>query len=111
MKFETELPRYYISQMDTIDGRGYITLLPYGPFETPEEEQIYVEIPINKELLAGYDPRLEPAPAGKFTPSALMVGAGISATFDADKLLGILFSKKMRAKARNAKEADAWKSY
>ena len=87
MKFETELPRYYISQMDTIDGRGYIRLLPYGPFETPEEEQIYVEIPINKELLAGYDPRLEPAPAGKFTPSALMVGAGISATFDADKLL------------------------
>lgn len=86
MKFETELPRYYISQMDTIDGRGYIRLLPYGPFETPEEEQIYVEIPINKELLAGYDPRLEPAPAGKFTPSALMVGAGISATFDADKL-------------------------
>lgn len=83
MKFETELPRYYISQMDTIDGRGYIRLLPYGPFETPEEEQIYVEIPINKELLAGYDPRLEPAPAGKFTPSALMVGAGISATFDA----------------------------
>lgn len=74
MKFETELPRYYISQMDTIDGRGYIRLLPYGPFETPEEEQIYVEIPINKELLAGYDPRLEPAPAGKFTPSALMVG-------------------------------------
>ncbi len=72
MKFETELPRYYISQMDTIDGRGYIRLLPYGPFETPEEEQIYVEIPINKELLAGYDPRLEPAPAGKFTPSALM---------------------------------------
>ena len=56
MKFETELPRYYISQMDTIDGRGYIRLLPYGPFETPEEEQIYVEIPINKELLAGYDP-------------------------------------------------------
>ena len=100
MKFETELPRYYISQMDTIDGRGYIRLLPYGPFET-----------INKELLAGYDPRLEPAPAGKFTPSALMVGAGISATFDADKLLGIIFSKKMRAKARNAKEADAWKSY
>ena len=100
MKFETELPRYYISQMDTIDGRGYIRLLPYGPFETPEEEQIYVEIPINKELLAG-----------KFTPSALMVGAGISATFDADKLLGIIFSKKMRAKARNAKEADAWKSY
>ncbi len=44
-------------------------------------------------------------------PSALMVGAGISATFDADKLLGIIFSKKMRAKARNAKEADAWKSY
>jgi septum formation inhibitor-activating ATPase MinD len=41
----------------------------------------------------------------------LMVGAGISATFDADKLLGIIFSKKMRAKARNAKEADAWKSY
>ena len=75
------------------------------------EKQIYVEIPINKELLAGYDPRLEPAPAGKFTPSALMVGAGISATFDADKLLGIIFSKKMRAKARNAKEADAWKSY
>ena len=70
-----------------------------------------IEIPINKELLAGYDPRLEPAPAGKFTPSALMVGAGISATFDADKLLGIIFSKKMRAKARNAKEADAWKSY
>ena len=100
-----------ISQVDTIDGRGYIRLLPYGPFETPEEEQIYVEIPINKELLAGYDPRLEPAPAGKFTPSALMVGAGISATFDADKLLGIIFSKKMRAKARNAKEADAWKSY
>ena len=100
MKFETELPRYYISQVDTIDGRGYIRLLPYGPFETPEEEQIYVEIPINKEL-----------PAGKFTPSALMVGAGISATFDADKLLGIIFSKKMRAKARNAKEADAWKSY
>lgn len=63
MKFETELPRYYISQMDTIDGRGYIRLLPYGPFETPEEEQIYVEIPINKELLAGYDPRLEPAPS------------------------------------------------
>ena len=92
MKFETELPRYYISQVDTIDGRGYIRLLPYGPFETPEEEQIYVEIPINKELLAGYDPRLEP-------------------TFDADKLLGIIFSKKMRAKARNAKEADAWKSY
>ena len=84
MKFETELPRYYISQVDTIDGRGYIRLLPYGPFETPEEEQIYVDIPINKELLAGYDPRLEPAPAGKFTPSALMVGAGISATFDAD---------------------------
>lgn len=111
MKFETELPRYYISQVDTIDGRGYIRLLPYGPFETPEEEQIYVEIPINKELLAGYDSRLEPAPAGKFTPSALMVGAGISATFDADKLLGIIFSKKMRAKARNAKEADAWKSY
>ena len=55
MKFETELPRYYISQVDTIDGRGYIRLLPYGPFETPEEEQIYVEIPINKELLAGYD--------------------------------------------------------
>ena len=100
MKFETELPRYYISQMDTIDGRGYIRLLPYGPFETPEEEQIYVEIPINKELLAGYDPRLEPAPAGKFTPSALMVGAGISVTFDADKLLGIIFSKKMRAKAQ-----------
>ena len=111
MKFETELPRYYISQVDTIDGRGYIRLLPYGPFETPEEEQIYVEIPINKELLAGYDSRLEPAPAGKFTPSALMVGAGISATFDADKLLGIIFSKKMRAKARNAKEADAWKRY
>ncbi len=22
MKFETELPRYYISQVDTIDGRG-----------------------------------------------------------------------------------------
>ena len=43
--------------------------------------------------------------------SALMVGAGISATFDADKLLGIIFSKKMRAKARNAKEADARKSY
>lgn len=42
MKFETELPRYYISQVDTIDGRGYIRLLPYGPFETPEEEQIYV---------------------------------------------------------------------
>lgn len=63
MKFETELPRYYISQMDTIDGRGYIRLLPYGPFETPEEEQIYVEIPINKELLAGYDPRLELAGA------------------------------------------------
>ena len=102
---------YYISQVDTIDGRGYIRLLPYGPFETPEEEQIYVEIPINKEWLAGYDPRLEPAPAGKFTPSALMVGAGISATFEADKLLGIIFSKKMRAKARNAKEADAWKSY
>lgn len=40
-----------------------------------------------------------------------MVGAGISATFDADKLLGIIFSKKMRAKARNAKEADAGKSY
>lgn len=40
-----------------------------------------------------------------------MVGAGISATFDADKLLEIIFSKKMRAKARNAKEADAWKSY
>ncbi len=94
MKFETELPRYYISQMDTIDGRGYIRLLPYGPFETPEEEQIYVEIPINKELLAGYDPRLEPAPAGKFTPSALMVGAGISATFDADKLLGIISERK-----------------
>lgn len=94
MKFETELPRYYISQMDTIDGRGYIRLLPYGPFETPEEEQIYVEIPINKELLAGYDPRLEPAPAGKFTPSALMVGAGISATFDADKLLGIISVRK-----------------
>ena len=51
MKFETELPRYYISQMDTIDGRGYIRLLPYGPFETPEEEQIYVEIPINKEFV------------------------------------------------------------
>ena len=28
MKFETELPRYYISQVDTVDGRGYIRLLP-----------------------------------------------------------------------------------
>ena len=44
MKFETELPRYYISQMDTIDGRGYIRLLPYGPFETPEEEQCTLQI-------------------------------------------------------------------
>ncbi len=42
-----------------------------GPFETPEEEQIYVEIPINKELLAGYDPRLEPAPAGQIYSLAL----------------------------------------
>ena len=57
---------------------GNIRLLPYGPFESPEEEKIYVEIPLNKEYLAGYDPRLEPASAGKFTPSALMVGAGIT---------------------------------
>lgn len=111
MKFETELPRYYISRIDTVDGRGYIRLLPYGPFESPDEEKIYVEIPINKELLAGYDPRLEAAPAGKFTPSALMVGAGISITFDADKLLGLIFSKKVRAKVRNAKKANAWKHY
>ena len=79
MKFETELPRYYI--------------------------------PLNKEYLAGYDPRLEPASAGKFTPSALMVGAGISTTFNADKLLGIIFSKKMRAKVKNAKEAKSWEGY
>ena len=111
MKFETELPRYYISQVDTVDGRGYIRLLPYGPFESPEEEKIYVEIPLNKEYLAGYDPRLEPASAGKFTPSALMVGAGISTTFNADKLLGIIFSKKMRAKVKNAKEAKSWEGY
>ena len=39
MKFETELPRYYISQVDTVDGRGYIRLLPYGPFESPEEKR------------------------------------------------------------------------
>ena len=89
MKFETELPRY----------------------ESPEEEKIYVEIPLNKEYLAGYDPRLEPASAGKFTPSALMVGAGISTTFNADKLLGIIFSKKMRAKVKNAKEAKSWEGY
>ena len=108
---ETELPRYYISQVDTVDGRGYIRLLPYGPFESPEEEKIYVEIPLNKEYLAGYDPRLEPASAGKFTPSALMVGAGISTTFNADKLLGIIFSKKMRAKVKNAKEAKSWEGY
>ena len=44
-------------------------------------------------------------------PFVFLGGWGISATFDADKLLGIIFSKKMRAKARNAKEADAWKSY
>ena len=107
MKFETELPRYYISQMDTIDGRGYIRLLPYGPFETPEEEQIYVEIPINKEFLRVFNrPRQAILP-----PRVLWGGGAISATFDADKLLGIIFSKKMRAKARNAKEADAWKSY
>lgn len=111
MKFETELPRYYISQVDTVDGRGYIRLLPYGPFESPEEEKIYVEIPLNKEYLAGYDPRLEPASAGKFTPSALMVGAGISTTFNADKLLVIIFSKKMRAKVKNAKEAKSWEGY
>lgn len=111
MKFETELPRYYISQVDTVDGRGYIRLLPYDPFESPEEEKIYVEIPLNKEYLAGYDPRLEPASAGKFTPSALMVGAGISTTFNADKLLGIIFSKKMRAKVKNAKEAKSWEGY
>lgn len=111
MSFETGLPRYYISKMDTLDGRGYIRLLPYGPFDSPEEEKVYIEIPINREYLASYDSRLEPAPAGKSTPSALMVGAGISATFDADKLLGIIFSKKMRAKVKNAKEAKAWKEY
>lgn len=111
MKFETELPRYYISQIDTIDGQGYIRLLPYGPFNSPDEEKIYVEIPLNKEYLAGYDPRLEPASAGKFTPSALMVGAGISTTFNADKLLGIIFSKKMRAKEKNTKEAKSWEGY
>ena len=88
-----------------------ISVLPYGPFESPEEEKIYVEIPLNKEYLAGYDPRLEPASAGKFTPSALMVGAGISTTFNADKLLGIIFSKKMRAKVKNAKEAKSWEGY
>lgn len=110
MKFETDLPRYYISKIDTVDGHGYIRLLPYGPFESPEEEKVYVEIPINKELLAGYDSRLEPAPAGKFTPSALMVGAGISTSFDGDKLLGIIFSKKIRAKVRNAKNAKAWEN-
>lgn len=111
MKFESELPRYYISKVDTIDGRGYIRLLPYGPFNTPEEEKIYVEIPVNKQYLADYDPRLEPASAGKFSPNAQLVGAGIIATFDADKLLGIIFSKKLRAKARNAKDANAWKTY
>lgn len=111
MKFETELPRYYISKVDTTDGKGYIRLLPYGPFNSPEEEKIYIEIPVNRELLTEYDPRLEPATAGKFSPGAVMVGVGIIATFDADRLLGIIFSKKMRAKARNAKEADAWKSY
>ncbi|WP_455671848.1 DUF4858 domain-containing protein [Phocaeicola sp.] len=111
MKFESELPRYYISKVDTIDGRGYIRLLPYGPFNTPEEEQIYVEIPINKEYLITYDPRLEPAPAGRATPNAQLVGAGIFATFDANKLLGLIFSKKERAKTRNAKKANAWKTY
>ena len=47
----------------------------------------------------------------RFTPSALMVGAGISTTFNADKLLGIIFSKKMRAKVKNAKEAKSWEGY
>lgn len=111
MKFETELPRYYISKVDTVDGRGYIRLLPYGPFTTPEEEKIYVEIPINREYVTAYDPRQEPASAGKFSPGAQLVGAGIMATFDADKLLGIIFNKKLRARARNAKDADAWKTY
>lgn len=111
MKFETELPRYYISKVDTTDGKGYIRLLPYGPFNSPEEEKIYIEIPINKELLTDYDPRLEPATAGKFSPGAVMVGVGIIATFDADRLLGLIFSKKMRAKVHNAKKANAWKSY
>ena len=77
-----------------------------------KKKKIYVEIPLNKEYLAGYDPRLEPASAGKFTPSALMVGAGISTTFNADKLLGIIFSKKNACQGKkNAKEAKSWEGY
>ena len=42
-----------------------------------KRNEIYVEIPINKELLAGYDPRFGTcAGRPKFTPSALMVGGG-----------------------------------
>ena len=93
MKFETELPRYYISQVDTIDGRGYIRLLPYGPFETPEGTNLYKFLS-TKSCWQAMILVLEPAPAEQIYSSALMVGAGISATFDADKLLGIIFSKK-----------------
>ena len=40
MKFETELPRYYISQMDTIDGRGYIRSVSYTHLTLPTNSRV-----------------------------------------------------------------------
>ena len=51
-----EFPRYYISQVGLQYGRGYITILPYGPFKTSQEEQIYErsyhKIVVSYEVLA-----------------------------------------------------------
>jgi len=123
MQFVDDLPLFF-DDTTSHHRPQQIRLLPFSCFtswnEDPfalqdklsKEKKWKMHWQINKRRAFQYDPR-HGVPAGMDPDVAPghSSGAGVMATFDADKMLYESFTKRGRAIKRNRKRAQAWKTF
>lgn len=116
LHFKEELPDIFTDSLAKY--KEYLTLRPYNIFTQYGEDPIHAPANCFSRSWAGkvypftsdpFDPRSQRVSAGKHSDSP--AGFGIGYSFSMEDVLQYLFSKKGRARMRNAKNANAWKTY
>lgn len=118
LRFNEELPTFFTDSVS--QKKMYMTLKPYTAFTKYNEDPVYGDKKgeyiwpmATKAYIRPYEaneyrvrPPL-PSAGGSFHTTL----GGASVSFSMEDLLQSIFSKKGRARLRNAKHANAWKTY
>lgn len=116
LRFKEDLPDIFSDSLARY--KQYLKLRPYSIFTRYDEDPIHAPDncfsrswadKIYPFLNNPYDPRMQRVSTGRHSDDP--AGFGIGYTFSMEDVLQYLFSKKGRARMRNAKNANAWKTY